>query len=217
MLVAVVALMTMLPVAAQYRGHHRPYYQPARTTYRHHVTDVYYGLRLGVDVATVNSDDQYLDGGSAKTGLNVGMVIGFQIAPTSPVYLETGLSYMEKGGKGMCNGSKFTYSLDYLEMPFVLKYVYNFDRYASVQPFLGGYLGIGIAGKIKDFGERRAYSSYDNEGFKRVDAGIRVGCGLQYDFLYAELGYDFGLANVSHDYFDSAHTGCFFATIGVNF
>ena len=75
-----------------------------------------------------------------------------------------------------------------------------------------------IAGKIKDFGNRQAYSSFDSkEGFQRFDGGIRIGCGLQYDFVYAELGYDFGLANISHDYFDTSRTGAFFATVGFNF
>lgn len=216
-MMVLLAVMTVVPVAAQYG---RPIYV-GRTrplpTHRHSVTDVYYGLRLGLDVSTVNSDDRYLDGGTAKTGLNVGAVVGFQLAPGSPVYLETGLSYMEKGGKNMLDGQKFTYGLDYLEVPLVMKYFIDVDRYFSVQPFVGGYMGVGVAGKIKNFQQRQAYSSFDNDGFQRFDAGLRLGCGIQYDHLYAEIGYDVGLANVSHDYFDTAHTGCFFATIGVNF
>lgn len=223
MMMAVMAVMMAVPVLAQY-GHPRygrpSYYggrSVSRPVYRPMTTDVYYGLRVGLDVSTVNSDDQYLDGGTAKTGLNVGMVVGFQLAPTSPVYLETGLSYMEKGGEGRFQGNKFTYGLDYLEVPLVMKYFLDVDRHFSVQPFLGGFLGVGVGGKIKDFGMRKAYSSYDKEGFQRFDAGLRLGCGVQYEFLYAEVGYDVGLANISQDYFDTSHTGCFFATVGMNF
>ena len=79
------------------------------------------------------------------------------------------------------------------------------------------YYGLRIGGKIKDFGNRHAYSSFDDVGFKRFDGGVKVGCGLQYDYLYAEVGYDFGLSNISHDYFDTSHTGALSATIGVNF
>ena len=43
--------------------------------------NIYYGLRLGWALATVNSDDDVLDGGSARSGLNIGAVIGFQLAP----------------------------------------------------------------------------------------------------------------------------------------
>lgn len=218
MMMILMSVALTVPAMAQY-GRPHYYNRPAQSSISHFSrrNDVYYGLRLGVDFATVKSDDKYLDGGSAKTGLNVGVIAGFQMGYRSPVYFETGLSYIEKGGKGNYDGAKFTYSLNYLELPLVLKYKYDVDRDFSIQPFVGGYMAVGVAGKIKDFGHRQAYSSFDNEGFQRFDGGIRVGCGLQYDFLYAELGYDFGLANISHDYFDTSHTGAFFATIGVNF
>lgn len=218
MMIALMSLVLTLPALAQYgrpRYYNRP--MPVHSPYRSH-TDVYYGLRIGAAFATVNSDDRYLDGGSMKTGLDVGAVVGFQVAYRSPVYFETGLSYIEKGGKGHYEGTKFSYSLDYLQVPLVMKYMIDVDRMFSVQPYVGGYLALGVAGKIKDFGHRQAYSSFnEEEGFQRFDGGIRIGCGVQYDFVYAELGYDFGLSNISHDYFDTSRTGTLFATVGFNF
>lgn len=227
MMIALMSLVLTLPALAQYG---RPYYNRppvvSSSHYRSGVraphyrssTDVYYGLRIGAAFATVNSDDRYLDGGSMKTGLDVGAVVGFQVAYRSPVYFETGLSYIEKGGKGHYEGAKFSYSLDYLQVPLVMKYMIDVDRMFSIQPYVGGYLALGVAGKIKDFGHRQAYSSFDSkEGFQRFDGGIRIGCGIQYDFVYAELGYDFGLSNISHDYFDTSRTGALFATVGFNF
>ena len=217
MMIALMSFVLAVPAFAQYG---RPHYNrpPVVRAPHHSATDVYYGLRIGPAFATVNSDDRYLDGGSAKTGLNVGAVMGFQVAYRSPVYFETGLSYIEKGGKGVCDGTKFSYSLDYLEVPLVMKYMIDVDRLFSVQPYVGGYLAVGVAGKIKNFGQRQAYSSFDSkEGFQRFDGGIRIGCGVQYDFVYAELGYDFGLSNISRDYFETSRTGTFFATVGFNF
>ena len=220
MMIALMSLVLTLPALAQY-GRPHYYSRPVRPmpvhSPHHNYADVYYGLRLGAAFATVNSDDRYLDGGSMKTGLNVGAVMGFQVAYRSPVYFETGLSYIEKGGKGICNSGKFTYSLDYLEVPLVMKYMIDLDRDFSIQPYVGGYLALGVAGKIKDFEHRQAYSSFEHEGFQRFDGGIRIGCGVQYDFVYAELGYDFGLANISQDYFDTSRTGTLYATIGFNF
>lgn len=178
--------------------------------------DVYYGFRLGMGVSTVLSDDRRLDGGSAKTGVNLGFVGGIQLEPSTPIYFETGLLYASKGGKGDYNGP-FTYSLNYLEVPFVLKYQYHFDRLTSIQPFAGVFGALGVSGKIKEFDQRVAYSAFDDDGFRRLDGGLRFGCGLQFDHLYAEIGYDLGLANISRDFFDSSHTGSFFANIGVNF
>ena len=222
-MIAMLSLILAMPMSAQY-GRPRPTYRHscapsryARHDYHRSYTNIYYGLRIGANFSTVNSDDRYLDGGSFHTGLNVGAVVGFQIAPQTPVYFETGLSYVEKGGVGHNNGAKFTYGLDYLEVPLVLKCDINVERMLNIQPYVGGYLAAGVGGQIKDFGNRKAYSSFDNEGFKRFDAGVKVGCGLQYGYLYAEVGYDFGLSNISHDYFDTSHTGSLFTTIGVNF
>jgi len=221
-LLSLLALLTTMTASAQYPrygyGRHATprssHYSP-RNSY-HSAFDAYYGLRIGMGVATVNSDDRYLDGGSAKTGLNLGVVAGIQLAPATPFYVETGLYYAEKGGKGNYGGD-FTYSLNYLEVPLLLKYQYNFDRLASIQPFAGVYGSLGVSGKIKDFDQRVAYSSFDDDAFKRLDAGLRLGCGLQFDHLYAEVGYDLGLANISHDYFGDAHTGDFFVNFGLNF
>ena len=219
LIVAVMGLVLAIPAMAQ---HHNTYprrdYQPSRQSHSYlNETEIYYGLRLGLGLSTVNSDDRRLDGGSVQTGLIAGGVVGFQLGYRSPVYFEAGLLYSEKGGEGKYEGAKFTYGLNYLEVPLVIKYAIDLDRGLTLQPFAGGFLAVGVGGKIKDFGERHAYSSFDNDGFQRFDAGIRAGCGIQYDRLYGELGYDFGLANISHDYFDTSHTGQFFMTIGVNF
>lgn len=219
-MISLLALLTVLPTIAQhYRYRYR---QPAPSRYQtvarnyHRSTDNYYGIRIGVGVSTVNSDDRYLDASASKTGLNLGLVAGFQMAQATPVYLETGLLYAGKGAKADRNGS-LSYSLDYLEVPLLMKYRLDLDRAASLQPFVGVFGAVGVGGKVKDTYERLAYSSFDDDGFQRFDGGLRLGCGFQYDHLYLELGYDLGLANISQDNFNSAHTGSFFANLGVNF
>lgn len=225
MILLFVALFATIQAQAQvgrYGYGRRPAPVAHRSSYnsshygRLHDTETYYGLRLGLNVSAVNSDDFYLDGSSAKCGLNLGVVAGFQVAPATPVYLETGLYYTEKGGKGNYNGA-FTYQLNYLEVPLLMKCRFDIDRETSVQPFVGAYGAMGVSGKIKDFNSRQAYSSFDDDAFQRFDAGLRLGCGLQFSNLYAEAGYDLGLANIGHDYFDTTHNGNFYATIGVNF
>ena len=94
---------------------------------------------------------------------------------------------------------------------------HNFDRLTSIQPFAGFYGALGVGGKIKEKDQRLSYNSFSDNAFKRLDGGLRIGCGLQFDHLYAELGCDIGLANVSHDDYDRAHTSSFFANVGVNF
>lgn len=228
-IIILLSLVLAVPMMAQSRYHirypsrptapshayNRPY---ERNTWRTGVHgDTYYGLRVGLALSSVSSDDAYLDGSGLSTGVNIGVVAGFQLAPSAPIYFETGLSYTEKGGRGHYNGNKFTYDLDYLEVPLLLKYDYWTSPDLSVQPFIGGYLACGVGGKVKDFGHRQAVSSFDDEFFKRFDGGLRIGCGLQFSHLYAEVAYDIGLSNICHDSFNSSRNGCLQLNCGVNF
>lgn len=177
----------------------------------------YYGLRLGMNLSTVSSDDSYLDGGDIQAGLNIGALVGFQLSPQAPVYLESGLFYSEKGGKGKNQGKKFIYNLNYLEVPVVIKYKFDVDGDFSVHPFAGGYMAWGIGGRIKNYGDRETYKTFCEDNFKRFDGGIRLGCGFEYQILYGEMAYDLGIANIGHDDFGSSKNGCFTINFGVNF
>ena len=178
----------------------------------------YYGVRLGPSFSTVNSDDPALDGGNSQTGLNLGVVAGFALSYDTPLYIETGLFYNEKGGKKTIEGGKkMTYDLNYLELPIVVKYAIDIDGDFSVQPFAGGYLACGVGGKIRNYKDRVAESSFSKQYFQRFDAGLRFGCGIAYDMFYADISYDLGLSNICHDEFDKSHNRCLSLNFGVNF
>ena len=212
MTLALVAIATLTATAQTYSG--SSFYDrenPMGTG------SMYYGFRIGPTFSTVNSDDANLDGGNSQTGLTLGAVMGFQLSDDIPLFLETGLSYTEKGGKKTLTGKKMTYDLNYLEIPILVKYIYDIDGHFSVQPLFGGYLSYGISGKIKNFGERHAQDSFADTTFKRFDGGLRIGCGVGYDLFYADLSYDIGLSNICHDTFDTSHNGCLYLNFGVNF
>ena len=178
---------------------------------------IYYGLRLGLGLSHINSDDKLLDGGDNQSGLNLGFVTGMQVAYNTPIFLEGGLYYTEKGGKGYNDSKKFTYNLNYLELPIVMKYQYFINDDVAIQPFAGGYFAYGIGGRIKNYSDREAEDSFSGSKFRRFDGGLRLGCGVSFQNMYMDMSYDIGLANISHDTFDSSHNGCFYLNLGVNF
>ncbi len=216
-----------LPILAQFDG-------STRHRFNHSNVEQYYGLRLGLNLAAINSSTASIDMGS-YAGLAIGGVYGLQLANSTPIWLEAGLFYSENGGKEdhyesiykPANGSEVGYTqkrtvrLMYLKTPIVIKYALDIADDLYLQPFLGGYLALGVGGKTKEYGnerfnvERTSYDSFDN--FKRFDGGLRVGCGIEYQMIYAELGFDFGLANISDDEFDTARNQNLFINIGVNF
>lgn len=179
--------------------------------------DTYLGVRMGMAVANVTSDDPKLDGASAKVGLNIGLAGGVRLTQDAPLYLEGALCYIEKGGKGRANGAFKSFALNYLQVPLVMKYGIEVGECMSVQPFFGGYLACGVGGKVKDFSNKVVFSSFSDDYFQRFDGGIRLGCGFQYEMLYVEMNYDWGLTNICHDYFDKSRNGSFNLTVGVNF
>lgn len=206
----------------------RPPIRHGNTYYDYGQNNTYIGLRVGPSFSHVSSDDPILDGSSWKTGLNVGVAVGTKIAYTSPLYLETGLYYTEKGGEGNggYNGAKFTYDLNYLEIPLLFKYKAPVTNDFSIEPYFGGYFAVGVGGKIKDYDHREAYNSfssnrYDNGTFQRCDGGLKFGVGASYRLnrdaeLYMEVGYDLGLSNVCHDTFDKSKNGALQLNFGIN-
>lgn len=214
-------LMAVIPSTAQNYKHSKYYNQKTGHLdygFNNKGTDTYYGIRIGPGFSYVTSDDSRLDGGDWQTGLNVGVVAGFPLTYSDPLYLETGLYYIEKGGKkSLGGGKKMTYDLNYLEIPVVVKYKYEIDDDLTIEPFAGGYFAAGVGGKIKNFAEREAQSSFRSDNFRRLDGGLRIGCGIGYDMFYADLTYDIGLANICHDTFDKARNRAVMLNFGVNF
>lgn len=198
----------VMPVSAQYGSARQ------RSRYNHQDTERYYGLRLGLNVSSLSSDIVDLDLDS-RTGLALGAVYGMQLSNSTPIWLELGAYYSEKGGQSDRMGETVKCRLSYLEVPIVVKYSFDVLDDLYVQPFLGGYLALGVGGQTKEYVSRQSYSSYNQ--VNRPDGGLRVGCGMEYQMLYAEIGFDFGLANISKSDFESVHTRNFFLTAGVNF
>lgn len=227
---AIAAVALAMPASAQTYCHSRYYNESTgRLDYSYGRHDsglgtgnMYYGFRIGPAFSTVNSDDPTLDGSDSQTGLTVGAVVGIPLSEYIPLYLEPGIFYTEKGGKkdiinDMGEKKKMTYDLNYIEVPIVLKYIYSIDGHFSIQPQFGGYLACGVGGKMKNYDERKAFSSFSEDAFKRFDGGLRVGCGVAYDLFYADITYDIGLSNICHDTFDTSHNGCLSLNFGVNF
>lgn len=222
---AMVALMATLPMMAQ-RHNYGPgpsnRYDYERSSSRwirnYYGKDMYFGVRIGPAFSHV-SGDGITYAGSSKTGLHLGGVVGFQITNRAPVFFETGLSYVNKGGKS----KNWTTSLSYLELPLTFKYIHYTDFGLSIHPLFGGYLAVGVDGNIKDYISKTKTGAFGDEtklgvpGFKRFDGGLRIGCGVGFSMFYLDLTYDIGLANISHDDYNSSSNRTFYLNFGVNF
>ncbi|MBQ8464094.1 MAG: PorT family protein [Prevotella sp.] len=202
-LVAIVAVLFAAPSFAQYSSGG---FSLSEST-------VYYGMRLGLNVSNLTGDAP--DGLGSKAGLNFAGVIGLRVSDTTPVFLESGLYFTQRGAREDKNNYV---DLNYLEIPILLKYGIQASDDIAVLPYIGPTFGLGIAGETK---ATVAGVSAKEGSFKnlcdRADVGIKIGCGAEYNKLYLEAGYQFGITNIAKDDDLSMHNGAFFVNIGVNF
>lgn len=195
---AIVAMMLAVPSMAQF----------ASGGFELDRSNIYYGARMGLTLASMSGDIDHVDG--MKPGLTLAGVVGLRVSSSSPVFLESGLYYTQRGGKD----GDISMTLKNLEIPVVLKYGIQASDKIAVLPFLGPYFSWGIGGKLRDDASGSEESSYNfvNHG----DMGIKVGCGAEYDMLYLEAGYQFGIANIA-DGKGSIHSNALIINVGVNF
>lgn len=180
---------------------------------------LYYGIRIGVTGAYIRTDNPMLNVSKMKAGFTFGGVVGLRLSESTPVYLESGLYYVNRGGKGSSD-NKIKTSINTLEIPLLIKYGIGLPNDMALLPFAGAFADMGMGR-----GHYRNYSIMDHDHaikksrYQRFDAGLKVGCGFEYKMLYVELGYNFGLANMVHETteFESGHSGGIFANFGVNF
>ena len=197
--------------------------------------NTYYGIRIGMAMSNFGGD--YVDMNS-KTGLTLGGVIGIRLSDSAPVFLESGLYYSGHGAKK----DKEFINYNNLEIPLLIKYGFQANDEIAVLPFFGPVFSYAVSGKTKqlvydkvgngDYAvkqpqEYEKVGTFDEKkvrigngelgGMKRANMGLKLGCGVEYSNLYAELGYQFGITNVCKNDDYTARNNALFINVGVNF
>ena len=169
--------------------------------------NIFWGVRIGVNFGGIGGD---LESDKGRTGMTLAGVVGLRVSETVPLFLESGLYYTERGGENLkgfkdpvLNQEKLDGHLNYLEVPAVIKYGFITESDIAILPFIGPYLSMGISGNYKYL--------------KHPEMGFKLGCGLEWNNLYLEAAYQFGVTNIA-DYADySSHGHNLGINFGVNF
>lgn len=182
------------------------------------------GVRGGMNVSSVTVS---LEGLSETSDSRIGYYIGISdqilLSKRLPFYLDLGLSFSSRGGKG----DGVSLRTMYIQIPVLLNYHFNIKNVVTIQPFAGLYYGAGIAGKVKV--DRVKANIFGDEGvFERSDFGVRMGAGVVWKRIYFGLSYDIGCMNLlrseASELFDDdfgygakIRNDCFTLSIGYNF
>lgn len=173
--------------------------------------NMYYGIRIGINSSSISCDFPELDASASRVGMSLGGVIGLRLSESHPTFLESGLYYIQKGGKG----SGYNVNINYLEAPVLIKYGFQSSSSdLAFLPFFGPYFAYAIGGKYK-MGEHK-HSVFKSNYYNHADVGFKLGCGFEYQMLYGEIGYQFSVTDIS-DIDEPAHVKGIFIHFGVNF
>ena len=152
---------------------------------------LYWGMRIGISAASIGGD---IEADEGRTGMTLAGVVGLRVTENAPVFLESGLYYTQRGanklkGLDVVHGKQG--HLNYFEVPVLMKYGISTENNIAILPFVGPYFSMAIAG--------------DTKYLKRPEMGFKIGCGAEWNNLYVEAAYQFGVTNIA-DYADySSH------------
>lgn len=171
--------------------------------------NLYYGVRIGVNMASLGGDADL----GTKVGMNLAGIIGLRISSSAPVFLESGIYYSEKGGKE----DPVTVSYNNFEFPILVKYGIKATDEIAVLPFLGPTFGYALKSKTSIKKGDDIVFSKDLYKMRRPNMGFKLGCGAEFNNLYLELGYQFGITNITKYDDASIRANALFMNFGVNF
>jgi hypothetical protein len=163
---------------------------------------------LDLMVNVVSTNINYGDANSAMTdykksanGIQAGA--SFQAGITPSLSLVSELYFMKKGGKLKANNplssSESNLRLNTIELPVLARFHFG-KFYVNAGPSIA--YNISGSSKIEDVSTKLSFTN-STEGFKRFDAGVQMGGGIEFPFkqrrIALDMRYNYGLTNVSYN------------------
>jgi hypothetical protein len=178
-----------------------------------------FGIRGGLNLAYMKVKEGHVSNtGDTRTSFNAGVSVDIPLLQS--IYLQSGLYYTSKGTKYKDDDWKETSSANYLEIPVLASYRYDFGDAAQLQFNVGPYFAYGIGGKYKEEEGDEEYSSdFFDEDTKKFDMGLQVGGGVTISkHYYIGAAFEWGFTNLWKDADDeSLKTRNFMINIGYTF
>lgn len=183
------------------------------------------GFRGGLTRAKVALDEEGSTDFRWKSSFLAG---GFVRVPMTPAFrIESGASFVRKGGELLAQNGFVTMDLDYLSMPILGLMTIPMSGPLSLQLFGGPVVSLELSCALTGEVDGIAADALDcDDGgidTKSVDLGIRVGTGLAYGFanavsLFVDAGFEHGLINLNStpQPGESAANRAFLVSVGVD-
>lgn len=155
----------------------------------------------------LQGDSVQTDGIKSRPGFHIGASVNIKI--NDYLDFQPGLTFQSKGVESEVSffgiSQKSSISLYYLDIPLNLVGKYDINKQLSAYLSAGPYVGIGLSGEV-DF-EVNAFGNVESgsdpvewgNDFQRLDFGLGLGAGVNYQNFILGFSYDLGLANILVD------------------
>jgi hypothetical protein len=177
-------------------------------------------FHIGVNAVSVRSSNApFIENSYLKPVINLGFGIDYSL--NEKWHFQPEIRYNPRGFQAKFNATDSTFASNSLELHYLdfcpnFSYVFGNPRSTStcLSVWGGPYVGLGIMGKNVFSGttlnaaRTRADSTFNytaadfNNGLKRLDYGVNVGAGLQFEgFTQIGISYSMGFNNISNSPF----------------
>lgn len=188
---------------------------------------VYVGIKGGGSFTRLTGD---LSDPSGKFGGMGALTVDYEFL--SNMSIQTGAYFFMKGATYSITSNNQTFvpvdaDMYYLQFPLHFSYKIPISGSVRFNVNAGPYVAVGIAGKTKvgsgnnvikhDTFSGAGDSNMAGVGFKNFDGGIGLGAGLEFNSFTIDVGWDFGLANISRIDGTSVKTQNGYVALGFNF
>ena len=165
--------------------------------------ELYLGVKGGINLSNFSGD---LEDADAKVGFNVGLAADYEFMFNHAI--QTGLFFTTKGAKYTESFEGFSGEVNanpmYLQLPVHYAYKLDVSPGTRIVFHAGPYMAVGVGGKIKLKGSLADVVSgegsidfFQDDWFKRFDAGLGLGVGAEFGQVLLDLGWDMGLVNIA--------------------
>jgi len=149
-----------------------------------------WGFKLGFDIAKINTDydelDDFLD---SRVGFTAGAYLTYSLNRQFAVQPE--LLYVGKGAEKDLFFIGAHWSIDYIEVPVLLKFDIVPDGQVHPNLFFGPALAVLVGSELK----ASSVAVDVADGMKSIDFGLVFGAGIDYKRVTFDARYTLGLAN----------------------
>lgn len=147
------------------------------------------GLKAGLNVANISNNN----GGQwgSKLGFNGGLLAHIHLAPSLAIQPE--VVYSTQGAKYTISDGEHELSLNYINIPLQLQYMFNNGFRIQTGP------QVGFLTNVKDKVGQSETGFFTSQDFKTVDFAWSAGLSyLTYSGLGVDGRYNFGISNINN-------------------